>query len=103
MTTRTVVVQYQTHADSADENQRLVEQVFAELAASDPGGLRYMTLRLADGVTFVHIAILDAPENPLDRSPAFAAFQEHIAERCSVPPAPKRATVVGSYGILPAE
>ncbi len=40
-----------------------------------------------------------AERNPLDRSPAFAAFQEGIAERCVEGPEPIRATVVGSYGI----
>lgn len=94
-----LVVRYETHPGAAEENQRLVKQVFAELAAEDPGGLRYVTLRLADGVTFLHIAVvLDGADNPLSRSPAFAAFQEGIAERCSVPPAPSQATIVGSYG-----
>jgi hypothetical protein len=94
-----LVIRYETHAGAAEENQRLVEQVFAELAADDPGGLRYITLRLADGVTFVHVAMHDSTDNPLSRSAAFAAFQEGIAERCSVPPAASKATVVGSYGL----
>ena len=97
---RAVVVRYETRADTAQDNQALVEGVYAELAAQDPGGLRYLTLRLADGVTFVHIAIVDGPDNPLTSSPAFARFQDGIAERCSVPPMPSQATVVGSYGIF---
>jgi hypothetical protein len=95
---RTVVVRYNTSADTAEQNQHLVEQVFAELNADDPGGLRYITLRLADGATFVHVAILEGADNPLEHSPAFAAFQKGIAERCVEPPAPSTATVVGSYG-----
>ena len=98
---RTLVVRYETHPGTADENERLVKQVFAELAADDPGGLRYLTLRLADGVTFLHIATLEGEDNPLGRSAAFAAFQEGIGERCSVPPAPSQATIVGSYGLAP--
>jgi hypothetical protein len=94
---RTVVVRYRTSPEAAEENQLLVQQVFAELAAEDPGGLRYMTLRLADGVTFVHVAVTEGEENPLIRSPAFAAFQKGIAERCVEPPAPSGATVIGSY------
>ena len=97
---RAVVVRYTTSPESAEENQRLVEQVYAELNAQDPGGLHYVTLRLADGVTFVHVSILDdGTDNPLDRSPAFAAFQKGIGERCVEGPAPARATVVGSYRI----
>jgi hypothetical protein len=95
---RIVVVRYETRPDTAGDNQSLVEGVYAELAAEHPEGLRYLTLRLADGVTFVHIAFVDGPDNPLERSAAFAAFQQGIAERCSVPPMPSRATAVGSYG-----
>ena len=58
-------VRYQTTAEAAEENQRLVEQVYAELNDSKPDGLRYVTLRLADGVTFVHIAFVEGEENPL--------------------------------------
>jgi hypothetical protein len=94
-----LIVRYETHPGAAEQNQQLVEQVYAELAAEDPGGLRYVTLRLADGVTFLHIAMVDGEDNPLSRSSAFAAFQEGIAQRCSVPPAPSQATVVGSYGL----
>lgn len=76
----TVVVKYQPKADMADENQALVEEVFAELAETDPGGLRYATYRLADG-TFVHIADIadiEGEENPLGANQAFARFQEGI-------------------------
>ena len=44
-----VVVRYRTRPERADENQALVEKVFAELAASRPDGLRYATFRLAVG------------------------------------------------------
>jgi hypothetical protein len=47
------VICYKTKAESADENQRLVEDVYAELATLDPGGMRYVTLRLEDKVTFI--------------------------------------------------
>jgi hypothetical protein len=33
---RTIVVRYETEPDRADENQRLVEEVFAELAERRP-------------------------------------------------------------------
>jgi len=95
---RTVVVRYQVHPAAAEENQRLVEDVYAELAAEDPGGLRYATYRLADGVTFVHVATLDGEANPLDATVAFARFQEGLAERCAHLPVASGATIVGAYG-----
>jgi len=95
----TVVVRYRTEADRADENQRLVEAVFAELAAGDPGGVRYATFRLADD-TFVHIADVQADPNPLGSVEAFAAFQAELGDRCveGGGPDPQPAQLVGAYG-----
>jgi hypothetical protein len=95
MMKRTVVVRYQVRHDAAEENQRLVEKVYAELAATDPGGLRYATYRLADGVTFIHVATLAGEDNPLASTAAFAQFQEGLGDRCTEPPSPPTATVVG--------
>ncbi len=93
----TVIVRYQTTPDAAAENQRLVEAVYAELARTDPGGLRYATFRLADGVTFVHVSITEGDENPLNTVAAFAEFQSDLADRVVAPPQPATATMVGSY------
>jgi hypothetical protein len=92
------VIRYRTSPEAADENARLVAAVYAALAAADPGGFRYITFRLADGVTFVHVARQDGPDNPLRDLPEFAEFQKDLAARCVEPPQPSAATVVGSYG-----
>jgi hypothetical protein len=91
------VVRYRTKPEKADENAKLVAEVFAELAADDPGGLRYVTLRLEDGVSFVHIASIEGDTNPLASSPAFKRFQSEIADRCEEGPIAMDATVVGEY------
>jgi hypothetical protein len=95
---RNVIVRYRTHPDAADENARLVEGVYAALAETDPGAFRYTTYRLADGVTFMHVAEQEGPDNPLVTLPAFVEFQRDLQERCAEPPAPSEATIVGSYG-----
>ena len=97
----TVVVRYTPTEEHADENQRLVEAVFAELHANAPGGLRYATLRLADG-TFVHISDVEADPNPLSGTEAFANFQEGIRDRCEpgAGPNPQPATLVGNYRLF---
>lgn len=94
----TVVVRYTPKADRADENQSLVEAVFAELAAEDPGGVKYATFRLDDG-SFVHIAEIEGEDNPLGRNAAFAEFQKEIGDRCEEGKGPNAqpATLVGSY------
>ncbi|MGI9597345.1 MAG: hypothetical protein ACR2QK_14375 [Acidimicrobiales bacterium] len=96
----TVVVRYTPKSDQADENQRLVEAVFAELAAKQPDGLRYATLRLEDG-TFVHIADVEG-DNPLGSTEAFPAFQAGIVERCEEGqgPNPQPAALVGNYRLF---
>lgn len=96
----TVVVRYRTTEGGAQRNQELVEKVFAELAETRPEGLRYATFRLADGVSFVHVAEVAGGSNPLDDSPAFAEFQRELLDRCAEPPAPSPATLVGSYRFL---
>jgi len=98
MTTK--VVRYTTTPETADENARLVAAVYAELAQTRPEGLRYATLRLDDGVSFVHLAQVDGDHNPLTESPAFAAFQAGLGARVVEGPAAVDATVVGSYRLF---
>jgi hypothetical protein len=94
------VVRYQAKPDRADENQRLIEKVFAELEERQPNGFTYKAFRLDDGVSFVHVVIEhDDVEHPdsLQDVPAFQAFVAGIADRCDVQPVAKGAAVVGSY------
>lgn len=93
----TVVVRYETRVEAAAENQRLVERVFLELNEVAPAGLRYATFRLADGVSFVHVALVEGDDNPLSRSAAFAEFQRGAGDRMVGPPVRADAAVIGSY------
>jgi hypothetical protein len=97
----TKVIRYKTKPECADENERLVRRVFAELAEDRPEGLRYATMRLDDGVTFVHVAVLDGEPNPLSASAAFGEFQSDIKNRCAEGPAPADASVIGNYRLIP--
>ena len=94
-----IVVRYQAKPERADENQRLIEAVFADLDEREPAGFTYKVFRLDDGVSFVHVVIEhDADErDSLQDVPAFQAFVADIAERCEVPPVASAASVVGSY------
>ncbi len=95
----TTVVRYKVKEGRGDENQKLVEAVFAELAETSPDGLRYGTIRLEDGVTFVHIAMSAGDASPLNESAAFKAFVDGLPERCTEPPAPTGGTIIGNYGL----
>ncbi len=96
----TKVIRYRTKPERADENERLVRAVFAELAEQDPDGLRYATFRLDDGVSFLHVAVLGGEENPLSSSPAFSEFQSGIADRLVEGPVQADATLIGNFGLL---
>jgi hypothetical protein len=91
------VIRYTTKPECAEENERLIRAVFAELADTDPGGLHYTAYRLADKVSFVHVAVLDGDSNPLTASPAFAEFQRGIADRCAEGPVAADADIIGSH------
>ena len=91
------MVRYTTKPESADENERLIRDVFAELAEQRPSGLHYATFRLDDGVSFLHVAVIDGATNPLTASPAFGKFQAGIQDRCVEGPAAADAEIVGSY------
>jgi hypothetical protein len=95
----TTVVRYQVKPERAGENQRLIEQVFAELEERELDGFTYKVFRLEDGVTFIHVVTEHETENPdsLQAMPAFQAFVAEISERCDVPPVAMGATIVGGY------
>jgi hypothetical protein len=97
---KATVVRYQAKPERADENQHLIEAVFADLEVRAPRGFTYKVFRLEDGVSFVHVVIehegVDDPDS-LQDVPAFQAFVSGIAERCDVPPLAMGATVVGGY------
>jgi hypothetical protein len=95
----TTVVRYQAKAERADENERMIETVFAELEERQPDGFTYKVFRLDDGVSFIHVVIehdIDEPDS-LQAIPAFQAFVADIADRCDVPPVATGATIVGGY------
>jgi hypothetical protein len=86
-------------AEAADENQRRVEGVFAELDTSKPDNVSYLVLRLADD-SFVHVSFHDHGDdevNPIASTAAFAHFQDGHAERREGGVDQQTATLVGAY------
>src|SRR5437870_11509296 len=86
-------------ADAANENQRRVEAVFDELAASTPDNVSYIVLRLADD-SFVHVSFHnhgDDELNPIASTAAFAHFQQEHADRREGPVDQQTADLVGAY------
>jgi hypothetical protein len=94
-----VMVRYRVKPERAQENEQLVRAVYEELARTAPPGLRYATFRLADGVSFVHVASSETQDgtSPLPAVAAFQRFQEGIAERCEEPPLASELHEIGSF------
>jgi len=98
---KTVMVRYKTSQAHAEANEALVRAVFDELRMRAPAGLRYASYRLADGVTFVHVAThATTGENPLTSVPAFKAFQKELKDRCVEQPVVTELSPIDSYGFV---
>jgi len=95
---KTMMIRYKTSKARADENAALIREVFDEIRARAPGGLRYETYRHADGVTFVHMATVTNPEKDwINALPSFKAFQAQLKERCVEPPVVSELNALESY------
>jgi hypothetical protein len=95
-----LVTRYATKSvEAADENQRRVEGVFEELAATRPDNVSYIVLRLADD-SFLHVSFHnhgDDEVNPISSTSAFAHFQDGHADRRDGGVDQQTATLVGAY------
>ena len=82
-----VMVTYRVKADKAEENEKLIKQVFKQLLKQLPEGIQYSVYKQSDGVSFVHIAAFeDAGADHLFRElPAFKDFGDAIRDRCEQP------------------
>lgn len=92
-----VMVRYRVKPDRVGENEELIRAVFAELEHASPDGLRYASFKQEDGVSFVHIASIEADRNPLAELPAFKAFTADIRDRCDEPPVAVELSQIGRY------
>lgn len=97
-----MIIQYKVKPHLAAENQRYIERVFEELHTSGPQGVRYVSFKGADGVSFVHVVSVETEsgDNPLTQLPAFRAFQAEISERCAEQPISMVIEEVGSYHVF---
>jgi hypothetical protein len=96
------MVRYRVKPDRVQENERLVNDVYEELAEVQPDGFRYATLK--DDASFMHLAAqADGVENPLPKLAAFGRFQADIADRCEERPVVTPLEEVGSFRLLHSE
>ncbi len=94
-----VVVSYEVKPEAMAEHVRLIEGVFEQLHAERPDNVEYKVVRLADGVSFVHISSAETPDgsNPLPELSAFKEFGRGSGDRVATAPAPTAADIIGAY------
>ena len=95
-----LVTRYQAApGEAADENQRRIERVFAELEEAAPGNVTYIVLRLPDD-SFLHVSFHahghDDP-NPITGLAAFKHFGDDHASRREGGVNQQEASLVGAY------
>jgi hypothetical protein len=99
MQMKRTLIRYKTRLETTQQNRKLIEDVFYELQAKSPDGVRYMVLTLGDG-TFLHLVETGDGDSSLPQLDAFKSFQGSVRDRCAEPPQVSEATIVGNYRML---
>ena len=78
-----------------------VKRVFAAIEREGLEGIRYASVRLQDGVTFLALLELEeGVENPLHGLPEAQEFYARLPEWYTEPPEVGPGTVIGSYRLF---
>lgn len=78
-----------------------VQRMFAAIEREQIEGIRYASVQLEDGVTFLALLELeDGVENPLPGLPEAKAFYESLPAWHAEPPVLEHGTPVGSYRLF---
>lgn len=95
-----VMISYKVKPDQIGPNADLLADVYAELAATQPEGLRYATFRLDDQGRFVAFVEFDGQPGSAahHRLASFQRYRSTLDERCEQPPVVAVLHEVGSYG-----
>lgn len=87
--------------ESVSDIEAATKNLFAAINATHPKGIRYASLLLADGETFVAVVeIDDGVENPIPGFPEFGELQELVDGARAEPSTFEQWSVVGSYRLF---
>ena len=96
-----MMIRAKVKAESVPDIEAAADKMFGAINVVRPGGVKYASTRLADGVSVIALLALEDPaDNPLQAIPEFRAFQEHLPEWLAEPPTVEPLTVIGSYELL---
>jgi quinol monooxygenase YgiN len=96
-----MMIRAKLKAESVSDVEAAAEKMFSAINAAQPGGVKYASMRLADGVSAVaFLALEDPADNRLQAIPEFREFQEQLPEWLAEPPTVEALTVIGSYQLF---
>jgi quinol monooxygenase YgiN len=95
-----VMIRYKVRPDQLARNAILLGEVYAELEATRPSGLRYATFQFDDQGSFVTFVEFEGMPGsaPHHRLASFQRYRSTLDERCEQPPVTTVLREVGSYG-----
>lgn len=95
---KVIRVQYTVQAEFAEQNQKNINAVMAELRSINNDNLKYTSYRFSDGKTFMHLVHYNSKE--VEHLPSslesFKHFQKELKENIEVPPKAEDLEVVDS-------
>lgn len=99
---KVIFVQYRVKKECAEENESFIGDVFSALERERPAGIRYVSFKSPDGVTFTHLALQETADgqSALLGLEAFQRFVTTVRNRCEVAPVSVELTPVGAYRFL---
>jgi len=96
-----MMIRAKLKAESVCDIDAAAEKMFSAIDAAQPAGVKYASMRLADGVSAVAVLALEDPaDNQLQAIPEFREFQEQLPEWLAEPPIVEPLTVIGSYELF---
>jgi hypothetical protein len=96
-----LMAQAKINAESVTDVQAATKKMFAAINAAQPEGIRYASVLLPDGKTFVALLqVDDGAENPIPALPEFRALQERVESSRAEPPSVQTLKVIGSYRLF---
>jgi hypothetical protein len=94
-------VRAQLKPERVEEAEAAVKRMFAAIEREGLEGIRYASIRLQDGVTFLALLeVEDGVENPLLGLPEAREFYDRLPELYSGQPEVGPGTVIGSYRLF---
>jgi hypothetical protein len=96
-----LMVRATVRAEHVTDIEEAGQGLFAAIEREQLAGIRYASVRLPDGVTYLNLLGLDdGVANPLPALPEARNFQQHLKGWLAAPATSEPLTVIGSYQLF---